>query len=293
MAELLAEADRAGGGAATGGAGEAGGGGRCQGSLATRHRASGSGSSLGGDAEFAGAGVVPGGTALLRDSAQSGGSSGGGAGGEYILNRGGSADVACGQQQYDTAGSPLTGAGPSGEYAPTSAGAATGQLAAAAAPATPAPGGASDDPGATPAHPRAVSRTAAAQAGDAAAGPPRPSNSPPPVLRPGGGSGGPGVSLEALVYHSSDSAMKPIVGNKRCVGTVGGVVDGVADLHHLQLCLCKPCPRIRPANELRRSLLLVPPLSPACRIERPLESMFNPSLLPFQPLVSGWMGVWG
>ncbi|PRW59606.1 kinase [Chlorella sorokiniana] len=49
-----------------------------------------------------------------------------------------------------------------------------------------------------------------------------------------GGSSGGGVNLEALVYHPTDSVMKPIVGNKR--------------------------------------------------IERPLESLFNPSLLPFQPL---------
>lgn len=50
----------------------------------------------------------------------------------------------------------------------------------------------------------------------------------------GSGSAGPPGGLESLVYHPSDSVMKPIVGNKR--------------------------------------------------IERPMESTFNPSLLPFQPM---------
>lgn len=52
------------------------------------------------------------------------------------------------------------------------------------------------------------------------------SSSPPPGLR--GGSGGGGghlpvlLPLEALVYHPTDSVMKPIVGNKRWVGDEHG-----------------------------------------------------------------------
>ncbi|PSC68021.1 serine threonine-kinase ULK4 isoform B [Micractinium conductrix] len=237
---------------------------------AARHRASGTGSSLGGDAEFATAGVAQGALLAGRDSTRSSGSgnSGGGSSsnlsGEYARGANGAAQPPPPQQQQQQQqqlqqqhpeGTQLQRAG-SGDSYPTSA-------PAAGPPQLPASAGAAADdgyPGATPAHPRTMARTAGmpqpAAAGapaDASAaarlatqfaglsppgGGPRPSA---PVAQPaaglgGGGGGGvlPPSSLESLIYHPTDGVMKPIVGNKR--------------------------------------------------IERPLEGLFNPSLLPFQPL---------
>ena len=198
-----------------------------QGSL---HRASGSGSSLGSGAPHFPAGLEAA-MAAMQQSAHSGGSNGGSSSEDY--NRSNGLDVdAC---------SPTRGA--SGEY---SASAAVGQAAAAAAAtaAAEAAAAAADDPGPTPAHPRAMSRIAgmsasaagvpaeaiAAAAADGAAGlapqfavaaaASTPLNGSAGGLRAAGAGGGahqtaPASGLEALIFHPTDSAMKPIVGNKR------------------------------------------------------------------------------
>ncbi|KAL4419367.1 hypothetical protein ABPG75_005869, partial [Micractinium tetrahymenae] len=262
---LKLQAEREGGGED---GGEGGGG------AAARHRASGTGSSFGGDAEFAAVGVAPG--ALLESARSSASSSGdgahsGSASAEY--HRGaGAGSAAAQQQQQQGEGPPWSAAAGAADSSPSAAARArAGAVGAAAGPAA-AAGADEGYPGATPAHPRAVSRTAglpppagsapgeafaaaapegaAAVGAAAAAGGAAGQFAVPPLLgaaaagqpgiKPGGmaaaagGAAGVAAGLEALIYHPTDSVMKPIVGNKR--------------------------------------------------IERPLESLFNPSLLPFQPL---------
>ena len=175
---------------------------------------------------------------------------------------------------------PTSGGGGGGDYsdatavgqaaaAATAAATAAAAQQAAVAAAAAAAAAAADDPGSTPAHPRAVSRlpglfsgglsaggvpaeaVAAAAAADGAAGLAAQFDSLQLLPAPAGGDrvapagigvqgalggggalgckdgrGGRGpvaasvaaaVSLEALVYHPSDSVMKPIVGNRRCV----------------------------------------------------------------------------
>lgn len=265
--------------------------------LASRHRASGSGSSLGGDAEWPANGVSPAG---LQQGAASGGSArssagGSGSSGDYCR-------AATGEGEYD-GGTAVRGGCASGDYsasaavgqqaAAAAAAAMAATSAAAAAASTPqaasqqgaaaarsdaaahaavtetaaaaaAAAAVSDNPEATPAHPRAQSRTAGMACGTAAAGaaaaaaalasavadgnagiaPQFAAHVTPQLLQQpqlqtgaqgnsgngccgsssgvdGGGAGrGGGVQaaagLEALVYHPTDSVMKPIVGNKRC-----------------------------------------------------------------------------
>ena len=219
MAQLLQEQQGGGAGAAEQGPGV----------RAGLHRASGSGSSLGGGAPQFPAGVTAA-IAAMQETAHSGGSNGGSNGGSGDYNR---------SNGFEYDGSPCRGA--SGEYA---ASAAMGQAAAAAAAtaAAAAAAAAADDPGPTPAHPRAMARTAgmsasaagvpaaaiAAAAADGAAGlapqfavaaaaaPPQSG-----LRAAAAAAAGVGVpaaalgGLEALIYHPTDSAMKPIVGNKR------------------------------------------------------------------------------
>lgn len=290
-----------------------------------RHRTSGSGSSLGSDAEYAANGITEAG---LRDTGQSckSASSGGGSSGlvgSAPSSAGSSGDYMRGGGGLSEGGSQLRAADASGDYsastavaqqAAAAASAATAATAAAAGaaagerPAATSPHSPAQDPGHTPAHPRAVARTAGMRVSGtggsavvadalAAAGAAGFGASAPQFAAHGqqqqplaaqqhrtqlqqqqqqSGNSGDGrnghqagglalwAGLDALVYHPTDSVMKPIVGNKRCA-----CCPPVSE-QHLML---QPCP-------LQRSCF-----SLFCRIERALESMFNPSLLPFQPLV--------
>jgi hypothetical protein len=234
----------------SGGTGEAGGdsagagaegGGRS--GLAARHRSSGSGSSLGGEAEFVPNGV---GSGLERESIASAGGQGQG-GREIGGSAPGSAASSVGDGEYQRGGTGLFEAGSTTQLQPggasddysvhASSAAAAAAMARHQQTSEQQRHAAPDEPGMTPAHPRAQSRTAAlAASGQPPAGQARAlatgaaPNAPgaaqqhaapaagsaplPTALRASVGVAA-GASLDALVYHPTDSVMKPIVGNKR------------------------------------------------------------------------------
>lgn len=247
---------------------------------AARLVASTTGSSLGsgGGGGEAGANGLAGST--LQRSGASGGSGGSG---------GGSGDYLRGGTLFD--GGPDHSPPQSGDRQQPAPGAGTPAAVLrtrAAIPSAAAAAAAADDPGATPAHPRAKSRTAgmagaaagrpmaqviAAAAADGAAGvapqfsahmPPRP---PSPSAQPAGsGSGGSAkaaalaaAGLDALVYHPSDSIMKPIVGNKRWVPTAASH----GPLFVICLPGCQTCPLPRLLQDRAAAGEPVQPLPPA------------------------------